>query len=379
MKLSLRKKIIFSCVSTLAFCTVTFLGLEIYLRVAKDYVDLDEYTGKKPGVTNPNKQWAFIDAFCAFTPKPDQKYTFGEITDKTVNSHGFFSTPPLDIKKAKNTIRILFLGGSSTAGTGHNLKDVDTWPWQTMQLLRQKMPTKKMDFINGSCAGYSTFESYGRLWSRLRHFSPDIVVVNHAWNDMQYFKQADNIHQWRVLKNNSWKFQDIRQIVKLYESHWIDNFIKYSQLLIRIRIRFSTIVNGEIGENSAPQSLESDFNHKGLAILQSNLKLMRETCKIIGAKLFVAKQATLVSAKTPQQYRAKCRCEYHGFDYNAHVRAFDAIYKTIDEEFTQEEVIDLTPLSGNAAYFFDHVHPTPEGCGKMAEIVAEKIIWYLRD
>lgn len=379
MKLSLRKKIIFSCVSTLVFCIVIFLGLEIYLRVAKDHVDLDEYTGKKPGVANPNKQWAFIDAFCAFTPKPDQKYTFGEITDKTVNSHGFFSTPPLNVKKPKNTIRILFLGGSSTAGTGRNLKDVDTWPWQTLQLIRQKMPAKKIDFINGACAGYSTFESYGRLWSRLRHFSPDIVVVNHAWNDMQYFKQADNIHQWRVIKNSSWKFQDIRQVVKLYEPHWVDNFIKYSQLLIRIRFHFSTIVNGEVGESNESQLLKSDFNHKGLEILQGNLKLMREICTMIGAKLFVVKQATLVSTKTPQQDRSKCRCEYHGFDYNAHIRAFDAIYKTIDDEFTPEEVIDLTPLSGNAEYFFDHVHPTPKGCEKMAEIVAEKITWYLRD
>ena len=379
MKLSLRKKIIFSCVFTLALCMVVFLCLEIYLRVAKDHVDLDEYTGKKHGIANPNKQWAFIDAFSAYTPKPSQKYTFGDVTDKTVNSHGFFSTPPLDIKKPKNTIRIVFLGGSSTAGTGHNLKDVDTWPWQTIQLLRQKMPTKKIDFINAACSGYSTFESYGRLWSRLRHFSPDIVVVNHGWNDMQYFQQAADIHRWRVLENSSWKFQDIRKVVKLYEPHWVDSFVKYSQLLIRIRMRFSTIVNGEIGESSEQQILKSDFDHKGLVILQTNLKLMRETCNVIGAKLFVAKQATLVSRKTPNVHRAKCRCEYHGFDYEAHIRAFDEVYKTIEEEFAQEWIIDLTPLSGKPEYFFDHVHPTPEGCREMAEVVAEKIAGYLGD
>ncbi|MEX2668698.1 SGNH/GDSL hydrolase family protein [Candidatus Uabimicrobium amorphum] len=378
MKISPRKKIIFASVATLVLCSVVFLILEIYLRIAKDYVDLDQFTGKKPGVSNPNKQWAFIDAFCAFSPQPGQRYTFGKLTNKTVNDHGFFSTPPISAKKPQGTIRILFLGGSSTAGTGHNLQDTDTWPWQTIDLLRKRLPTKKIDFINGSCAGYSTFESYGRLWSRLRHFSPDIVVMNHAWNEMQYFAQAENIHQWRVLKNSSWKFQDIHKVVKLYEPHWVDHFVKYSQLLIRIRFQFSTLINGEIGQ-VAEQELQTDFNHKGLSILQTNFKLIRETCSVIDAKLFVAKQATLISTNTLPQHRTKCRCEYHGFNYDAHIRAFEAIYNTIDKEFAAKSVIDLTSLSGQPDYFFDHVHPTPLGCKKIAEIVAEKLVWYIKN
>jgi hypothetical protein len=125
-------------------------------------------TGRIPG-PNPMTEWALVDAFSAYRGKPGP-YPGG----KKVNRHGFISTPEIELKKQAGTLRIVFLGGSSTAGTGWNLADKGTWPWITISKLQNRHAHIRFDFINGSLGGYSSFESYGRLWSRLIHFSPDI-------------------------------------------------------------------------------------------------------------------------------------------------------------------------------------------------------------
>ena len=157
-------------------------------------------TGRAPG-PNPMSRWAQVDAFCAYRARPDDTGRYG----KTVNRDGFISTPELAVAKEPGVLRVAFLGGSSTAGTGHRLTDEQTWPWRTAELLREKFPERRIEFLNGALGGYTTFESYGRLWSRIRFYSPDVVLVNHAWNEMYYFDHED-LTRWRTLPDGSWSF-----------------------------------------------------------------------------------------------------------------------------------------------------------------------------
>ena len=60
-----------------------------------------------------------------------------------------------------------------------------------------------------------------------------------------------------------------------------------------------------------------------------------------------------------------------------HVDAFAAIYRTIEEEIPANAIIDLTALSGNPDYFFDHVHPNPTGTRAIAAQVAAFLADYL--
>ena len=85
------------------------------------------------------EKWAFVDAFSAYKWRPSN---YGE-KRKTVNNHGFISTPEISINKAENTLRVVFLGGSSTAGTGCDLADEDTWPWRVANILRKNSKEKK--------------------------------------------------------------------------------------------------------------------------------------------------------------------------------------------------------------------------------------------
>jgi len=368
-ELSRRKKILFGYITTCLSAFAALTALEIFVRVTRPDIDLYELTGRIAGV-NPMSRWAVVDAFCAYRTKPGQ---YPE--DKTVNSHGFLSTPEIAPDKPAGTVRIVFLGGSSTAGTGRNLADTDTWPWQTVEMIRKQVP-RRVDFINAAVGGYSSFESYGRLWSRIRHFAPDIVVVYHGWNEMYYFNKADDILSWRTLPDGSWSVAATSKPIAVYPPHWIDPLIRRSQALTRIRIRLSRPESGEVGSPS-DATLDTDFNHDGLQIWRTNLRLIRETCEVIGARLFVAKQATLIVPGLSADEQKRCRYDFHGFDHGAHVNAFSGIYRIIDEEIPENAIIDVTSLSGRPECFFDHVHPTPHGCTQIAQMISGALVPYI--
>jgi len=346
-----------------------FTAFEVFLRVFRSPINIKEITGRTvEKVQSPMAKWALIDAFSAYRGKSG-KYA----KDKTVNRHGFISTPDLAVSKPSNTLRIVYLGGSSTAGTGINLEDKETWPWKTTQLL-QKKTEKKIEFINAALGGYTSFESYGRLWSRIRHFSPDIIVVYHGWNEMHYFSRIDLIHSWRSLPDGSWSFE--REPVKLFESHWIDHLISWSQLLTRIRLKLSKQISGELPPH-CPKSLSSTFDRRGLDVFRINLKLIKSFAEIIDARIFVAKQATLISPNLPDSERKRCRYKIHCFDYDSHIDAFQNIYRVIDQEIPAQSIIDVTEISGCPEYFYDHIHPTPEGTSQIARIVSESLLPHL--
>jgi len=179
---------------------LVFGAAETWVRLTRKHSDLWVLTGRKIG-KSPQAEWALTDAFCAYRYRPGP---YGKI--KTVNSLGFISTPEISVTKPTNTLRIVFLGESSTAGVGtrKDLADQDTWPRQVAEMLRSRLGNVSVEHINGAIGGYTSFESCGRLWSRLRFFNPDAVVVCHGWNEMNYFNHCDEVHQWKTLPNGSW-------------------------------------------------------------------------------------------------------------------------------------------------------------------------------
>ncbi len=360
----------FILISNVIIAAAVFAAGELYVRLAKTPLSLADLTEDRAPV-NPMRQWAQVDAFCAYKAKPGKYLRHGV---KTVNEHGFISTPPIEVAKPRGTMRIVFLGGSSTAGTGYNLDDVQTWPWKTIELLRKRFPDRPIDFINAALGGYSSFESFGRLWSRLRFFSPDLIVVCHGWNEMYYFPQraVERSHLQRTLPDGSWSVDRTARPIRMFEPSPVDPWISWSQVLTRVRIRLSQGQAGELGGGTSGP-LRTSWDPEAVDIWRTNLRLMRETSALLDAELYVVKQATLIVPDLPAEHRQRCRYDFHSFDHDAHVEAFAAIYRVIDDEIAPDHIIDATSLSGRPQYFFDHVHPTEEGTTAIADIVAEAL------
>ena len=277
------------------------------------------------------------------------------------------------MKKPAGTVRIVFLGGSSTAGTGINLSDTETWPWRVAETLKKNFPGIRIEFINAAVGGYTSFESYGRLWSRIRFFEPDILVLNHGWNEMSYFQNGkpDEILQWRETEDGEWRFNRPR-LRRLFEPLPIDPLIRHSQALTYVRLMLTRSSDqGEMTENDPSGPLAENFDPRGPAIFRDNLKLIKSAAAVMGAKLFVIKQPTLIVPDLPDALRKECGYHHHGFDHDAHVRAYNEIYREIDEEIVAADIIDLRGLSGRKELFYDHVHPThPLGVNAFTERIA---------
>ncbi|MGV3587609.1 MAG: SGNH/GDSL hydrolase family protein [Adhaeribacter sp.] len=349
------------------------------MRQIKPHVDLLVLTGRKLG-PSPLATWAQQDAFAGFTPKPGKyQLSLGDVpVSKTVSSHSFISTPELSVTKPANTIRIVFLGESSTAGTGKNLADAETWPYKTIQLLKAKLPGINIEFINAAVGGYTSFESYGRLWSRVRFFQPDIILVNHGWNDMYYFDDNKNMLLLNTDAAGDWNLDKPQYKLALYQPHFLDPYIAWSQLLSHLRIKYANpIQTGEVKPESEPVPLKATFGKKGLPVFRTNLQLIKSAAQIMGAELFVIKQPTLIVPNLPEQEQKRCGYYLHGFNHEAHLAAYQAIYAIIDSEIPNDHVMNLTTLSGKPALFYDHVHPTPAGTSAYADLVTVQILPFL--
>ncbi len=377
-EITFKKTILFTTIIIVVFLSLTFIPAELYVRYTRSPVDLMAETGRREGA-NPMKTWAMVDAYSAYRARPG-KVKMAPLRVKTVNRHGFISTPDMSVNKERDTLRILYLGGSSTAGLGGNLNLVDqeTWPWLATNLVQQQFPERKIEFINGATGGYTSFESYGRLWSRLRFFSPDIIVVNHAWNEMYYFNRVHEITTWRTLPDGEWTL-DRLPTARWLKPFFLDHILQYSQLLSRARLRLAKKNKQYVktGEFSVPKPLASSYDQRGLDVWRTNLQLFRSIAKTLNAELFVMKQPSLISPHTSEEDKKRCRYSAHGFDHHAHVDAFNRIYDVIDDEIDRDRVIDLTSMSGKTDYFVDHIHPTTLGSKTYADMVSKALIHFL--
>ncbi len=358
-----RRKLLFVALTAVVAGVLLFVAVEIYLRIAIPTENLAELTGRKVG-PHPMSKWAQVDAFAAYRARPGDYGLNAVKRRKTVNRHGLISTPELDVAKEAGTIRVVFFGGSSTAGTGINLADEQTWPFLVAQKLREKWPDRKIEFINAALGGYTTFESLGRLWSRLRPFEPDIAVVYHGWNDIKYFHDASLTWRWRINSDGDWRFE--RPIkAKVIDPHPIDRFIGWSQVFTRARL----LLGENTGELGGASQTSAVIDPRSVTIFRQNLQMMRDIAALLEIDLYVVKQATTITATGEKRSLA----DYTPLAYDGVVAAFDQIYGVMDQQFPAERIIDMTVLSGRNELFYDHVHPTPQGAEAIAVIVADHL------
>lgn len=370
-RLTTRKKLLFAASILVAF----FLMAEAFVRGTKPHADLWGYTGRALG-PDPKASWADVDAFCAYRARPGTYGGYGAATGvKTVNSDGYISTPELALEKPPGTIRIAFLGESSCAGTGYNpaLADQETWPWQVVERLRAAVPATKIDFLNAAGSGFTTFESMGRLWARVRFYRPDAIVVYHGWNDLALLHPdtaAEGFHRWHVQEDGNWALE---RRFALYEPMALDHLIRCSQILTKLRVRLGT----RAPELEDFRRQADGIDLRALSVPRDNLRLILGAAKTLDMEAFVCKQATLVVPDLPANDRA--RCAQFSFPWEAHVQGYRAYWEMIDQEVPREWVIDVTSINGRADLFSDHVHPNPAGAREVARLVADALLPWLRE
>jgi lysophospholipase L1-like esterase len=180
---SVKRNLLFGLITLTILFIVFELALRLVVQLSVDYVS------RKDDVNYEYKLWQMhlFDSFMGMQEsdpdlfwrmKPGYRSSF-----IYVNQQGF-SGPEIRPRQP-NEYRILFLGDSTPLGLGL-AKSTDSFVWQVRALLQKKMTDRQIVVINGSVAGYTSWQCRRVLELKGEELKPDLVITYFGNNDPSY-------------------------------------------------------------------------------------------------------------------------------------------------------------------------------------------------
>ncbi len=127
---------------------------------------------------------ATVEQHYVVDPRIDLRIPIANLRSGRIETNSLgFRGPEIVVPKPAGTVRIAFLGASTTwcAEVSGNDK---VWAHLVAQDLRSAFPRTGLDYVNGGVPGYVVRSSLKNLEHRVSPLQPDIVVIYHATNDM---------------------------------------------------------------------------------------------------------------------------------------------------------------------------------------------------
>jgi lysophospholipase L1-like esterase len=121
-------------------------------------------------------------AYLLYIPAPLYKSSDGTLQH---NEDGYRGAK-IPLRRKKNTLRILFLGGSTTYG--QYVHDPEkTYPEYVKTLLKKQLPKtiEDIEIINGGLVYGTSAELLTHYHFKYRYYQPDLVVINTGGNDSE--------------------------------------------------------------------------------------------------------------------------------------------------------------------------------------------------
>jgi hypothetical protein len=238
--------------------------------------------------------------------------------------------------------------------------DNDDWPHAAQEMIR-RAGFPQVEVVNAGVPGLASFDAVGLLFAEGARFQPDCTVIYCAWNDIKYFRERKSL--LRLFR--PWHpSQDPRT----YYHNAVDRLL---------RDRYYVYDLGLGAEGARPRGTWATvLEPAALDQYRLNMRLFCDLARDAGARPVLMTQARLVSpANTAEQ---KKRIAYDlvllrpGLLCEAFART-DAIIK----ETAHEKGAAL--MTGRDEWFHDHVHLTPQGSHRLAEIFAREMVSLLKE
>jgi lysophospholipase L1-like esterase len=99
-----------------------------------------------------------------------------------INSR-IFRSPELTMPKPAGTIRVAFVGSSTTFCAEVSGNDA-TWPHLVWNKLRETWPGIRFDYVNAGVIGFTTETSWKNVRLRVKPLQPDVIVIYEGINDL---------------------------------------------------------------------------------------------------------------------------------------------------------------------------------------------------
>ncbi|MGQ0384070.1 MAG: SGNH/GDSL hydrolase family protein [Gammaproteobacteria bacterium] len=275
----------------------------------------------------------------------------------TTNSLGFRG-PEISVPKPGGTLRLAFLGASTTWCAEVSGND-STWPHIVTEGLRARVPNHRWDYVNAAVPGYTVETLRLNLQRRVAALQPDVIIVYEATNDMSGELREIAFDQgvlgstsfrppsWPARYSLLWEL--VEKNLRIMAAQWAAR-----DQAARLRLD--------------PQTLGEDYRRELTALIRE----ARQHARIVAVATF---STQLRRGQSPgQQERASGSAMYY-MPFMSPQGLIDAYerYNTVIREVAAETgallIDEADAIPGTPEYFVDTVHFSDAGSRAMAERV----------
>lgn len=290
---------------------------------------------------------------------PVAGYSTGRIS---INSLGFRG-PEIAMPKPADTVRVAFLGASTTWCAEVSGNDY-VWPHVVTASLSQAFPGVRFDYVNSGVPGYTIQSILKNLEYRVAPLQPDVIVIyeaaNNLFGEMRELALKRGIIENRDIEVTSWPSQ-------------------YSLLWYFVEKNLRVMTAQRMAEKKEGL-LDVDVNRLGSEYRQALTELVRaaqRSAKLVAVATFSIQPRRDQSPE--QQMRASSSALFYmPFLAPATIIEIYGRYNRIIREVARESGVLLFEgegdIPGDAAHFTDTVHFTDLGSRAMAERISRPLI-----
>lgn len=253
---------------------------------------------------------------------------------------------PTRLEKPADTIRVIAVGGSTTANERPYLVNQVDYPKALETKLAENNQHFSFEVLNAGADAYSTAQSLINIQFRLVEFKPDIILLMHNIND-----SSVNAFQDGATPDYANKYLDPAFLnPSLQEKTTFLGLLAKSRLLAKIG--FVQMI--------ADKSLKVDNPYEyGLHLFKRNLAAIASICKMHHIDLVLLSQPYSME---PSQYIQE--------------EVFLKYSEAINEIANDQDVVFIDMFSKyghDKQYFIDQFHYTPAGIDRFADILSTEL------
>lgn len=279
-----------------------------------------------------------------------------------INSLGFRS-PEIPLPKPKATVRIAFLGASTTYCAEVSSNEA-TWPHLVVEAIRRRWPERSVDYVNAAVPGYTVETSLHNLERRVKRLAPDVIVIYHATND---------------LSGNSYDLAVADGLVEGKTEEGMSLLSRYSTLAYLVEKNLMVLARQHEADDETeklrfrPEEIARPFR-------RDLLELVRESRKVAPLVYLVTFSPRIRPEQSDEDRKKAAITSLYYMPYmtvDGILAGFEAYNRAIREiaDATGAELIGgETMIPGDGAHYVDSVHFTDRGSRAMAERVGGAIL-----
>lgn len=278
------------------------------------------------------------------------------------NSRGFRS-PEIVIPKPVGTVRLAYLGASTTWCAEVSSNEI-IWPNLVTASLQDAFPWVAIDYVNGGVPGYTVSASLKNLQHRITQLEPDIIVIYHAANDL-----SGELREIAVK-------QGILETTQFKEFSWLGRYsllwnLAEKNLRVFLAQRAASANFARIKIN--PETMGNQFRSDLTELIHEAHK----SARIVAVATFAIHLRPGQSEE--QQKRAMTSVLFYTpfMTPKGLIDAYDRYNEIIREVARVTGVVLIeseNSIPGDPAHFVDSVHFSDEGSRAMADQVTRSLL-----